>query len=646
MTKKKIEEIVLHTTNGKSEFLTDLKRSLPNGIIHKKSTGIGATSNEIRDQSRNSIIVCPTRALAATKARDEKVFYWGSAYDGVKKSSIQEIQKAVQSGKIKVKVMVVADSLSAFLNKFGKDATSLFFLMFDEIDSFQSEVDYRPNLEETYLEYFRFSPDQRSMVSATIQEFSDPRLKSERRTEIRRENEEKLTLHCLYCPTHLLNIAASEILKMYDEDFKIMVALNDIDDITEVITLLPDQLKMKCGILCSESNAKVPKPLVRSLKNNQLPEKITFCTSAYFVGVDVKEKLNVVIVVDSDHLHKLISRAKLVQILGRARDGINRALLLFKTNPKTCSDPSIIRKELDKKKRIIMKIFNQLVKFKIESPQDKAMIDELIKRIPDFSITHGLPLFRETGKNQLKVNYLCLDNILQKHKTRSSLYVDLSSTQNDLSHDFNIILDDRSCNNGLPDTEVSKKSLKDLENQRIMRQTQILNDAWVDCSNMPEGEDKIIGLIWSLTKVQKSRLSGEKVKAALIQIINKPKARTVQLNKLYFQCRWFSEIDNRQAWEELNKRFRAGFKYTVDEIWNRFRELKEYEHTKALFSDRPLTSVQSVQYLKLLFKTHKPKVIGGETPTHKITATRQDEFQNTKKRVQRRAKGRVKAVDF
>lgn len=637
MAKRKIEQIVLHTINGKREFLTDLTSSLPYGIIHKKSTGIGATSKEIRDQSRNSIIVCPTKSLAATKARDEKVFYWGSEYDGVTKSSMQEIQNAVQPGKRKVKVMVVADSLSAFLNEFGKDATSLFFLMFDEIDSFQSEVNYRHNLEDTYLEYFRFPPDQRSMVSATIQEFSDPRLKSERRTEIIREDEQKPTLHCLYCPTHILNIAAEEIQKMYAENFKILVALNDILDIMQVYALLPDPMKKECGILCSESNGNAPESLARALKNNQLPEKITFCTSAYFVGVDVQERLNVVIIVDSHQLHTLISRAKLVQILGRARRGINRALLLFNTNPQTCSDPSIVRKELDKKKRIIWEMYNLLVNLKKESPQDETLIDGLIKKIPDFSVTEGMPLFRETAKNHLEVNYLCCDNILQKHKTGSSLYVDSKSTQGDLSQDFIVIPDDRSCNNGLPVTEGSRITIKNFESQRISRQMKILTDSWDTCTDPPKGEDKIIGSIWALTKVPKSRLSGEKVKDALTLIINKPNARMFYLNRLYFQCRLFSEIENGQTWEEVNKRFQVGHKYTDSEIWNRFQELKDNVHTRDLFDGRPMT-VQSVKYLKLLFRTHKPKVMGGETPTHKITATRQEEFQIAKKRVRSRGK--------
>ena len=61
------------------QYLGDVLTSLPSGRVFKRYTGIGATTVEIKDQSRNSIIICPTRALAAGKAISEKIMYVGDS---------------------------------------------------------------------------------------------------------------------------------------------------------------------------------------------------------------------------------------------------------------------------------------------------------------------------------------------------------------------------------------------------------------------------------------------------------------------------------------------------------------------------------------------------------------------------------------
>jgi len=172
------------------DYLSSKINSLPCGKIHKIATGIGATTLEIRDKTRNSLIVCPTRALAGSKAIAEKIFYIGSKYGSLKPTSIDRIKKNIKNKKL-TKVAVVSDSLVPLLNDLGKEAYKDFFIMFDEIDAYQSEISYRPRLEEAFEEYFKFPKDRRCMVSATLQEFSDDRLVGEPQTEIIIDSQQK-----------------------------------------------------------------------------------------------------------------------------------------------------------------------------------------------------------------------------------------------------------------------------------------------------------------------------------------------------------------------------------------------------------------------------------------------------------------------
>src|SRR5690606_6216533 len=82
---------------------------LPPGRIMKQYTGIGATTQEIKDSTRNSIIVVPTKALATTKVIyannnldcEKYIFlYGGSEYMRVQKTSLKEIHYAIKYIKI------------------------------------------------------------------------------------------------------------------------------------------------------------------------------------------------------------------------------------------------------------------------------------------------------------------------------------------------------------------------------------------------------------------------------------------------------------------------------------------------------------------------------------------------------------------
>ena len=70
--------------------------------------------------------------------------------------------------------------LDAFYNnKIGEEHFKDYFIMFDEIDSYQYDSYYRPKMEESFDYYFKFPKKQRCLVSATIGNFSNPLIKEE-----------------------------------------------------------------------------------------------------------------------------------------------------------------------------------------------------------------------------------------------------------------------------------------------------------------------------------------------------------------------------------------------------------------------------------------------------------------------------------
>jgi len=193
----KSSENVQNLENGQSKCLrhfalkNDSKLSnvfdkLPFGIIDKRVTGIGGTTLELKSK-RNSIIVEPLRSIAASKAYEDKdnLIYIGSAFGPYKnRISQNKILNYLKSNKPAYKkFLVVADSLPDLITtlhrELGDDMYNTFFLLLDEIDSFQLDSTFRGSLETCMDIYKKFNYLNRAVISATLLKFSDPDLINE-----------------------------------------------------------------------------------------------------------------------------------------------------------------------------------------------------------------------------------------------------------------------------------------------------------------------------------------------------------------------------------------------------------------------------------------------------------------------------------
>lgn len=323
---------------------------VPFGILNKAITGLGATRLEIMNQERNSIIVVPTKSLAYSKYKsvnsiqgEDYAFYVGSPIKEIKnKVSSAQIQRYLHnSSTAKKKFLVVADSLP-FLIKILEDnkidVYHDYFLMVDEIDTMQADSAYRPRLENVMDYYFKFDRQQRSVVSATLIDFSNPQFKFESKVTVCWEENPRRNIDLVY--TNYVDDVAKGFIKQKLEtspNEKILIAYNSLDGILNILNMLRNENIVNSsdlGILCSErSNDKI-KEYLEDTDNvidegGHLQKRIVFMTCAYFAGIDILDQCHLITI--SSHLQPFtyLSTQRMTQIAGRCRNGNLSEIIIY-----------------------------------------------------------------------------------------------------------------------------------------------------------------------------------------------------------------------------------------------------------------------------------------------------------------------------
>lgn len=343
LEKNKVIESISFMMPRDDAHLKDVFTTSPYGLIKKNRTGVGATTLEL-DSPRNSIVVVPTRALAYSKAVNSKIegeenkykiLYVGGKIAGFNPPRIP-IYLTDSSIKYK-KFIVVADSLPSLLNIIGKDNYKDYFLMVDEIDSYQYDCSYRPKMEDVIDYYSQFPKTQRCLVSATISRFSNKLIEDE--PVINVEFNEPLSRNIRLVHTDDTDIRVKmtieDIISTHPDD-KILVAYNSISSCGYIINSLDDELKADCAMLCSTKN-KSTVEYYSDITDNQLPKKISFMTCTYFVGIDITERFHLITVINSKKFHTVLSIDKLQQIAGRCRssEGLLSETIIYSTKEST-----------------------------------------------------------------------------------------------------------------------------------------------------------------------------------------------------------------------------------------------------------------------------------------------------------------------
>ena len=394
--------------------------SLPAGRINKQFTGIGATTMELQDQSRNSIVVMPTRALAATKAVGS-ILYFGSEFQGKRADIIEHMKERLKNGNAtqKVKACMVADTFNKYFWNNEDFFKSNFHIVIDEADMYQSESGYRPSLDETMEIYLEFPKKQRTLISATLQEYGIQELKNEVLHTIEVVNMQPYKLQVVESRGVFEADLASLIKEVIQKhtNCKIIVAYNYIKGINQVIAMLGSH-SSDINILCSEeSHHKIPKNYILEEFNGTLQKKITFFTSAYFAGIDVMEDAVVIVASNIDKPFKIISSNKTLQIFGRPRPKKTTDRYFIGTLDKNISaEVRKLNKSYLREAKSNLKIVKQSLFYK--KGLDKDNLKEVIQK---FTIA-GTNCLRLGRGDTPKINYLALDYLGQIQKSKNELH--------------------------------------------------------------------------------------------------------------------------------------------------------------------------------------------------------------------------------
>jgi hypothetical protein len=317
---------------------------LPNGIINKGVTGIGATTMEI-EAPRHSIIIEPLKVTVKQKSEIHPNIF---AYNQDKSTAqSKSLQKYIENEAIVYKkIILVIDRLEALIYDLGERVTEYFFL-FDEIDYMQGSSTYRDKME-TGLDLGK-ALDNFALVSATHIGFTDPEIKelkvynfsyfSEKLNDVNlyyltnvplnKNSKQKATLNRLFsCIVHGLKTM----------DSKILVAINNvklIDELSEALikhgALERENISLHISVN-TPSNERIKRKFSNlDIENCKLPTRLNFITSAYFNGYDLfEEDLSIIIYSSPNFKTNVITANEMKQIYGRNRiDNGNTSFFIF-----------------------------------------------------------------------------------------------------------------------------------------------------------------------------------------------------------------------------------------------------------------------------------------------------------------------------
>jgi hypothetical protein len=425
------KEIVIKKYRDGSQVTTKLSevftKELPAGLLHKDETGMGATYRELMSE-RNSIIVEPIKITASSKAKNHNAFYVGSeTILHPDKVQIKDIKKYADDTNVQYKkIVVVADSLYKVLTALGDDAYKDYFILIDEIDSFQMDSSFRRSMGSVIENYKLFPTSNRAMVTATPLQFSDPELANEPVTYIRYDKPTTRTIQL----HNTLNLQGAVIQKITDilskfPDDKVMVAFNSVAgclDIASYLTAHEIADKGDIKILCSINSRSKVDEWYKELDSDKLPAKLNFVTSAYFTGFDLHEQYHLISVSGNETSVHSLSDNRLKQIAGRCRETLLSETVIYDLVP-YYEDLQELNSE-----HLITVAKTEIQA--LECIKSNFMSNDMLKlsydKIRELIITNAQPnehKYVRLNKNQEPViSYLNIDSHIESNRVRRELY--------------------------------------------------------------------------------------------------------------------------------------------------------------------------------------------------------------------------------
>ncbi|OPL14885.1 MAG: hypothetical protein AVO38_11135 [delta proteobacterium ML8_D] len=417
--------------------LSEIIDFLPNGILDKKYPGIGATTVELKSK-RNSILVVPTKALAYGKsAVTNNSLYVGSNFKDKVSPSTLDIQNYHKNDEIKFKkIIVVADSFPRVIQAIGDSVYNHYFLMVDEIDTFQSDSTFRSSMELCIDYYFGFK--NRCVVSATVIPFSNEEFAAEEVNTVKIDGDVRSELWVVQTNNPYKYILEEINTIIQEHESKILIAHASITNIMGLIARFPTEYKRKTSILCGEGSRDEVGDFFGTLNDQYLlPKEINFITSAYFSGIDINEKFHSIIWSEYYPMHALLTATQILQIHGRCRRTLLTETLIMPNETQDEIDVEKLKEELedtgnrileaDKCIENILDIKNDIIKF-----ERNQLREQVVKN----SDTEYTKLVRTNKDGNLVLATFNIDIAAHRASNWNDLYSDTNGLKAILDKDF------------------------------------------------------------------------------------------------------------------------------------------------------------------------------------------------------------------
>lgn len=685
--KKFFRDIVVRKNNPNQNDgitkLSDVLLRLPCGIVFKDETGMGATTLELKAK-RNSIIVEPIKITASSKAhkyKKKKAIYVGSPTNyHPDKIEDEDIYKYLLNPKIKFKkIVVVADSLGriidailvldrlkaldeteekikaiAELNGIKKETIlqniddsknkknlrkyynysllNNYFLLIDEIDSFQLDSSYRRSMEDCLDYYKLFRKDKRCMLSATDIMFTDPELQDEEITYIRYNIPSKREINIITSGgKQLLGKAYDRIvesLKRYPKD-KILVAYNTVNgcyNLSEKIRNDEVVKEEEIAILCSIQSKDRVNNYFKELDSDILPAKLNFITSAYFTGFDLHERFHLISISGNRSNAQALSERRLKQIAGRCRNGLKSETIIhdivvggiFRTSKRNTTLNEVTFEKVAKQK-IIKKdpTKNDLINAAREQLRSldcmnkhyrsNKLLHEILEDVNDKFMRllddKQMRFVRRDRKHNLKISYLNIDAKLESIRVKKELYLyDDALTLKLKANGHNVKIIKRYKATEISSSEFSYEG-KNYKVKQIIEQLKQIKSSGELSEYLKDN---------NLTPVQKTIVRDFKKLYGYLEpvsLLNKMQENLIdrrdnrKYNSLLISAQFQTLPDGHIVVDRLKYYFEVGKRYTPIEIFKRMTIfLLEIGYTKKIKNE-----TEAVKILNNFRKTYKKK---------------------------------------
>jgi hypothetical protein len=365
----------------------------------------------------------------------------------------------------------VADSLPKVIAAIGPSVFKDYFILVDEIDSFQLDSTYRKSMDLVLDLYKKFPALKRAMLSATKIDFTDPVLGKEPVVSVRYNSTNQRIVELLTTDYKSLHgVVIDQIKKTIEKhpNEKIFIAYNSVKGSLDLAEhLIKDKIatNSEVRILCSQASANTAGKYYHELDSDKLPVKINFFTSAYFTGFDLNEKYHLISVSSSQRSSLALSDRRLKQIAGRSRLGLFSETIIH--DYKLLASDEVVTKE-----ELLVASQNQAdsilctKKHYSRSPVLKKMLEGFTSKILNFLEEKKMRFIREDAEGNIVCSYLNIDAHLEAQRVRKELYQNHEALKIQLENTGNKV------NQTLlhSDTDVPKSSLSQVD-----RNNQILN---------------------------------------------------------------------------------------------------------------------------------------------------------------------------